>query len=115
MSEISKGTFRSRFNRTKDAEASAEKETSPKVEKVEEPTAEEIIQEITYESEKSDDEEVDALKTIDKNNLAVLDTKPKVEKEGADEDAATVATSAVDAISVAPTEVLAAEYKKLMD
>lgn len=46
--------------------------------------------------------------------MATLDTKPQVEKEPS-EDAATVATSAVDAISVAPTEVLAAEYKKLMD
>jgi len=57
MTEISKGTFRSRFSRpaetaepTKDRE-----ETSPKIEEPEQPTAEEAIQEITYESEKSDD------------------------------------------------------------
>ena len=125
ISEITKGTFRSRFSRTKDAgEPSAEKETSPKVErpdKADDLTAEneEIIQEITYESEKSDDEEEnnEALKTIEKpthSNLATLEAKPVVQKEGSD-DAATVATTAVDALSVAPTEQLAAEYKKLMD
>lgn len=57
MTEISKGTFRSRFSRhAETAEATKDREeTSPKIEEQEQPTGEEAIQEITYESEKSDD------------------------------------------------------------
>ena len=87
LSEISKGaSFRNRLqgrlDRGRDGEARAAGEPGVPV-----------VEEITYESEKSEHGEEEA--------------------HGA--DAATVATSALDNLSVAPTELLAAEYKKLMD
>lgn len=89
LSEISKGaSLRNRLAR----KAELSREGEPKEKTADEP-GEPVVEEITYESEKSEQGDEEA--------------------QGA--DAATVATTALDNLSVAPTELLAAEYKKLMD
>lgn len=121
MSEISKGTFRSRFKRNMGSPKPADEDGTKDV--IE--GTEEVIPEITYESEASDEEgeakaenedeeafaTIEANKTMDERPLKDI-MKPDGPKS---DDAMTVATSAVDGISVAPTEQLAVEYKNLME
>jgi hypothetical protein len=86
LSDISKGaSFRNRLAAKAGQSREGAKERTA--------DGEPVVEEITYESEKSE----------------------KGEEEAQGADAATVATSALDNLSVAPTELLAAEYKKLME
>ena len=123
MTEISKGTFRSRFKRNMGSPKPEEEEATKDVA---EGTVEEVIPEITYESEVSDEEvSIKEEKEEDDEAFATIEHKTFDERPLKDlmkpaegpksDDAVTVATTAIDGISVAPTEQLAVEYKNLMD
>ncbi len=121
MSEISKGTFRSRFKRNMGSPGPNDEEATKDAI---EGTTEEVIPEITYESEASDEEgevkaegeDDEAFATIDHKTMDERPLKDLMKPEGPkSDDAVTVATTAIDGISVAPTEQLAVEYKNLME